>query len=905
MALPTPGYNPETSLLQGGTAPIVPVQGGGGGTSTIPPDYNPSASLLQGGTGVIEPIRGGGKEGVRFANVLEERREYSEEAATTNVSRMSRAYTLEVYDIRVEGTTLAIDSDKAARQRRLLNYVNAEKQTKLVTSVGAYEAGGLYTSYPKYGDCKPSLPVNYFVERARKVHFMDDKPHIIWLIPNIRGNKQVYETIFDKLVNEKYELAYPNVVLIFTGSFYPETPNDDSIFLFDELMKLKEKNPGRVFVVTPTNATLLKNGCHILEQMYGKSSLLKEGKSRLVPTFFEPDILVFPHERFLVRSCDMPISAEPKVSVGLLVKKKVNNKSYYIQPKLTVKSDPEPLEKYVTVLSNPNQSETVSWPPKAQQTIKCPKDSDCQHFEVGFPLAALGESIVLNFLDTKLYLFHITKERIPYLTGPKEEGNNEETVEEEEEEEEEEEVDVTPVEEEVIPPKPLLVKKPKRITGFYKESPAAKSSEKTVTFDLGPYTFTIRVPKSHIQSDAIRVDWLNEVFTKDEALLLNALQLTPTLMKQAFGEMYKWRLSTFLASLTYSSCFKETSLLLASECEDARRFLRKVSALMEKECLETFYKNLGTPVKGTLEILTAEVPAPSAAAVPSSPVLQGLTLPFSLLDGLRGLSLEEEVPASRRLVAVTSTPSNSNVSLISDILTATGADGEELHIGDHVNCGDRDNFGFIYGFKEVDGTIYAVSYTNPERLLRIERKIDASKCKKTIVTPPTPPILNRFIQKAYGTPKARSLINDLNGIAASWKNLRLEPFDTDLAGLTVGLRNMSLFDFSLSKSIEDIKRILETTMMEGERDDHVKSVRGLLTLFAGYFEDKDTLKNLEYFLGRLLEEGMDKKEVESRVETFTTILEQLIQENYEDEERQRAIVNEISFFLRKTFSPPA
>ena len=627
MALPTPGYNPEVSLLQGGTAPIVPVQGGGGFGISQPalptPDYNPSISLLQGGTGVIEAVKGGGKEGVRFAEDLEETREFSKTAAPINVSRASRAYTLEVYGLPVDAVTLSLDSDLPARQRRLTAYINAEKKTTLVKSIGAFEAGDVYTSYPKYGDCKPSLPVNYFTDRARKVHFMDDMPHTIWLIPNIRGNKEVYETIYNKLV-DNYSLPGKDHVLVFTGAFYPDTPNEVSVFFFDEIMKLKQKNPGQVFVLSPSNATLLRNGCHILEQTYAmKSTLAKsDGKNKDVPTFFEPDILVFPHERFLVRSSDMPISESSKVSVGLLSKKKVATKSYYIQPKLGIKSDPSPLEQYVTVLSNPNQSETRSWPPKPQQTIQCPKDSDCQHFEVGFPLSVLGESIVFNFLDTKLYLFHITREKIPYLTGPKEVNNEAEA-------EVDEEVDVVSVleeEEEPTPIKPIKITPPKKITGFYKESPQAKSSQKTVTFDLGEYTFTLRVPQSQSSSDVVRLDWIHEVFTKDEALLLNALQLTPTFMKKAFGEMYKWRLSGFLASLTYSSCFKETSLLLASECEDTRRFLRKVGFLQEKDCLEQFYKDLGAPPKGTIEIV------PEA----TSELLNEFT------NGLSNLNIEED-----------------------------------------------------------------------------------------------------------------------------------------------------------------------------------------------------------------------------------------------------------------------
>lgn len=49
-----PGHNPEASMLQGGTASITPMQGGGG----PPPGYS-GESLIQGGTAAITPMQGG------------------------------------------------------------------------------------------------------------------------------------------------------------------------------------------------------------------------------------------------------------------------------------------------------------------------------------------------------------------------------------------------------------------------------------------------------------------------------------------------------------------------------------------------------------------------------------------------------------------------------------------------------------------------------------------------------------------------------------------------------------------------------------------------------------------------------------------------------------------------------
>lgn len=597
-----PGFNPEISLLQGGTTPILPVQGGGG--AAPPPDYNPSVSLLQGGVGVIEAVKGGAS--VSFAANLEKEREFSKEAPAKNVSRASRAYTLEIYGLETSGPTLKLDQDLSSRQRRLLQYTNKEKKTELITSVTSLPAGGFaFTEYPKYGDCKPSLPINYFTVLPKKVYFFDDKPHTLWVIPNIQGDKQTFEYIVNLLAPDG-KLPEPTHILIFTGSFYPTAPNDTSVLFFDQILKLKEKNPNQVFVLSTPNSNLLNTGCYILDHTYAmKTTLAKQqGKTKDIPTFLEPEILVFPHEQIIIRSAELPVSNDAKVSVGLLLKKKIKSKAYLIKPQTGRKTEPAPFEQFVTVLSNPNQAETKGWPAKAQQSIKCPKDTDCNHFEIGFGLEKLGDASTLNLLQQKLFLFHITLEKIPYFTGflrnQKENEKPEENQPVEEEEAEEE------IGEEPEPTPTAVIQRPKRVAGPYKEDPSATVSPQTVSITVEGILYKVRVPFSSSTTDQIKNDWMKERFTKDEADLLNALQLQPGILKKAFGLGYKWRVSNFLSSLAISSCFKESKLLLKSECDDARQFLRKVTFELQRGCLNQLSKQWGSPVEGT--VVEAEEP---------------------------------------------------------------------------------------------------------------------------------------------------------------------------------------------------------------------------------------------------------------------------------------------------------
>lgn len=630
-----PGYNPETSLLQGGTTPILPVQGGGGGQ---PPtnDYNASVSLLQGGTGVIEPVKGGGKA-VAFAKDLTTERKFLSTNAPRNVVRASRAYSLEIYGIETESPSLPLDPDLRERQRRLIKYANAEKLTPLVTSVsGISTPDGLfaYTQYPKYGDCKPQLPVNFFEVMAKKVHFMDERSHIVWIVPNVKGNKEVFESLFGKLIHDG-KLPGKEHVLVFTGSFYPDTPNQTTVFLFDEIMKLKEKNPGQVYVVTPHDTILLRNGCKILEDTYAMKTTLaqKEGKSKDLPTYFEPEILVFPHEKFLIRSTNMPISQGSKVSVGLLSQKKVASKSFYIKPHSGAKVEPEPLVNYVTILSDLRVPETKNWPPKSQQTIRCPKESDCQKFEIGFPLQVLGESIQLNLLESKLYLFHITKEPIPYFTGPKEgqaKGTEEakEPEEEEEEEEVEEEIVLTPVRNSTE----IEIEKPQIPQGPYKASPDATLSP-TIVIPLEGFTFEVRIPSTQ----SVKTDWFNKKYTQGEADLINTLQITPYILQKAFDSLGTFRLANFLESLSVSKCFTETRLLLHSECLEARQFLRKVGFELQRKCLNDTVEDFGKAPEGIVLQVPVKATAPPAELLAVESSLANLTLPPPLPFGLSGL----------------------------------------------------------------------------------------------------------------------------------------------------------------------------------------------------------------------------------------------------------------------------
>ena len=61
MDSPPPNYNPNESMLNGGTESIMKVMGGGGNAS-VPTNYNETQSVLSGGIEPIQRVEGGGKQ---------------------------------------------------------------------------------------------------------------------------------------------------------------------------------------------------------------------------------------------------------------------------------------------------------------------------------------------------------------------------------------------------------------------------------------------------------------------------------------------------------------------------------------------------------------------------------------------------------------------------------------------------------------------------------------------------------------------------------------------------------------------------------------------------------------------------------------------------------------------------
>jgi len=129
-----------------------------------------------------------------------------------------------------------------------------------------------------------------------------------------------------------------------------------------------------------------------------------------------------------------------------------------------------------------------------------------------------------------------------------------------------------------------------------KAGPLSQSKEK---FIGGPEAFTnpdlVTYVKVEISGDLFRIrspidevrdDWVNQLFTEDEARFLNSLNLRPVLLEAVFprtevdgnlvGTPWQKHLAGFLENIAVSQCFTDERLTLRRECMTTRQFLDKI-----------------------------------------------------------------------------------------------------------------------------------------------------------------------------------------------------------------------------------------------------------------------------------------------------------------------------------------
>jgi FtsZ-interacting cell division protein YlmF len=107
---------------------------------------------------------------------------------------------------------------------------------------------------------------------------------------------------------------------------------------------------------------------------------------------------------------------------------------------------------------------------------------------------------------------------------------------------------------------------------------------KTYMAEVSGKIYNIRIPEF---GNGVHKDWLNEIYTDDEADFLNSMNLRPKMMDEVFPMSLdpkggivgvKWQVwvANFLQNMVTSQCFTDESLMTNRECMTSRDFMNRV-----------------------------------------------------------------------------------------------------------------------------------------------------------------------------------------------------------------------------------------------------------------------------------------------------------------------------------------
>jgi hypothetical protein len=589
-----PGYNPEVSLLQGGNAPIVPVQGGGGmeAGASLPSDYNPSNSLLNvGASATIMPVKGGGQEGG------EDEKAY-------------KAYVLERYTPELKSIPLPAlteDALKAAlisniRRYRILVEPTLKKLSSFTSDPVQYTSPGIdnptFSICPSAREARPISALFFQHVRRRIVTISLDSP-TIWIVPDINGDLSKFIQYITLLTDAEGNTK-PGHSILFTGTFFAKEDVVKNARLYNEFLERKMrnnyKNINSVFLVNTVNIPFALACCSLYKYIYAVAE-----PTRPLGPFLEPDIVIFKKQQIVVRGSELPISeTDPNVKVSEMLKK-TDDRLYgniVIVPDIndedelpTDKGDAKPQQKYFTV--NFTKGKTISFPVTTE--ILCPTGKTCDGFQGGYALEKLTEA---KLPGNALYAIYQNVDKMPLL---KEEGAvlSKENLAKLS-------TEAKPVVVEAPKATPTVIKTETETTTAVAEpneeeivlpeterfepTPTATKALEESPVSLNGLSFDIRYPLSK----GIKEDWQKGKFTEEEARFLNALQLRPSLLNKAFGKKEALKkLADFLEKTVLSNCFQDTTLLSSAECSNSQQFVQQLYFTMLREILETMYDEMG------------------------------------------------------------------------------------------------------------------------------------------------------------------------------------------------------------------------------------------------------------------------------------------------------------------------
>ena len=339
---PPAGYNPEVSLLQGGTGSITPVQGGGGviaemyaGNPALQ-NYNINNSLLNNPSSAVIVAVKGGAEDTMYKDYILER--YEPSGSVSQPAELG-----------------SIAKQNIIKEYQRLSTPGLNELKRFDVDPVLYKGSIGDSTTPSYRKCpisKKGIQVSFYQNIRRRIVIIDQEDIHIWIIPNLEGNYSQFVRYIQRVPKMKDQpLKFEkNHIVICTGNFFAnwqgqvdksvvQEKKKQNIQLYFEFLRYKNQNIENLYAVNATNTidnNFIVASCDILATTYNTDYLYKNDIS--IPTFLEPDILIFKKQHIVFKNIELPvqhINKNVKISEILETDNEGKYKSFVILPSTT------------------------------------------------------------------------------------------------------------------------------------------------------------------------------------------------------------------------------------------------------------------------------------------------------------------------------------------------------------------------------------------------------------------------------------------------------------------------------------------------------------------------------------------------------------------------------------------
>ena len=573
MSGPPPNYDPSASMLHGGTNSVIqPVMGGGGAP---PPNYNIDSSMLSGGTEPILKVLGGGAKEKKTLGKLQ----------------------AEVYEVFENDRTI---QNRNTYVRKLVNeYATKKGQLQVYLNQYYYERINQIKRYETKGPAQnPGLPTltaanaNTITNIPLTYDVISSQTDTIIMIPPIHGDLEkfieilqfLFKTEIFRKENSNDLRLKNNVTIICMAPFYEGDDIEYLLLLMYLHMRLWDVNRDSFFVLSdPSDVELGKllydpaNGVQfpaapndILFSSLNPSQIILEKPFGA----FKGIVFTSAHGQSLT----IPKKDKNAAFVSPSQAAK-SHQTFSVSPALVEEEEDTLFKNYLLVGSRGYKDDLI----QPRTDVPVCKGLVTIFYDEDFP-PNKNQYHIANKKE-QIHVFRFDRIQENPLLCIDEDG------------------DIA----NLIPPPGAFASKenhPRFEKGATKKV-VIDAVERRIRNGTNPKVFQ---------------NWTEGIFSKDEADLLNSLQLTPALLAFVFDTNWQNETAQFLKKVVISDCFTDVRVITRAECDSVRNFLNKI---LDYFYAHAAYKMDEPPIKRiVLPKVIVEEPAPilePPAALPAKP----------------------------------------------------------------------------------------------------------------------------------------------------------------------------------------------------------------------------------------------------------------------------------------------